>query len=197
MGFRKLCKNQGVDKKNIPDGYEWCQSFNRNNAIDENTKVIIVGTLTPYKGRQSGYFYSAPSNPTYGILDSYFGCNVFSKLKGGLIEIPKDKTLIDNIKKELKNHHIAFLDVVKEAISPKTSPADDDIHSLILDYDSFKNINKDIVFICNSRAAEYALCKIQKNNKTTNKSLYAPQIARIKNEEKQERWNEVLDRALK
>lgn len=197
MSFRKLCDNQGINEKNIPEGYEHCQSFNHNNAIDGNTKVIIIGTLTPYKGRQSGYFYSAPSNPTFGILDSYFGCNTFSKLKSKLSKLKQNKTVIEDIKEALKKYHIAFLDVVKEAISPISSPADNAIKELILDYDSFKNINKDVVFICNSRAAEYALCKIQKKNNTTNTILYAPQIARIKKGKKQSLWDKALKEGYK
>lgn len=196
MSFKTKCNQCVINKSNIPQNYEYCKSFNEDHAIDENTKVIIVGTLTPHDGRQNGYFYSARKNPTYGILDDYFGQNKFLELKSKLISNPQDKNVIKKIKKELQNKHIAFLDVVKEAISPILSPADDDIDSLILDYGSFRNINTNIVFICNSLAAEYALCKIQKKNNTTNTILYAPQIARIKKEDKQSRWKNVLDKAF-
>ena len=39
------------------------KSFNYNHSsINENTKVIIVGTYTPKNGRDNGYYYSSQKN---------------------------------------------------------------------------------------------------------------------------------------
>lgn len=193
MSFNSKCKKQGIDKNNIPPNYEYFESFNSNNAVDDNTKVIIVGTLTPYKGRNNGYFYSAKGNPVYEILDNYFICNIFVELKNQLISRPKDTVKINKIKQELRNHNIAFLDVIKEAISPIDTSADNAIKELILDYDAFKNIKNDVVFICNSRAAEYALNIIKDKNNLSNTTEYVPQYSRrISKDEKQRQWNEKL-----
>lgn len=156
-----------------------------------------MGTLTPYKGRNNGYFYSAKGNPVYEILDNYFICNIFVELKNQLISSSKDTVKINKIKQKLRNRNIAFLGVIKEAISPIDTAADNAIKELILDYNAFKNIKNEVVFICNSRAAEYALNIIKDKNNLSNTTEYVLQYSRrISKDEKQRQWNEKLKKQM-
>ena len=209
-----------VKNHNIQNDFELCRSFNCNHAIDSNTKLIIVGTLTPPDGRKNGYFYSADGNGVYGLLDNYFSGNSnFLKLKENLINTQVNKEqCVEDIKKELKRFDIAFLDVIDYAIAPTNSPDDNYIQYFNLDYDSFKNVLdtlSDFNFVCTSKnAVEGLLCilerfgiavknaekypiKLSYNNKSFNIDL-VPQIVRntkynkdkIKNQK--EHWNKIL-----
>ncbi len=44
-------------------------SFNGETTLDSNTKLVIVGTLTP---PTTNYFYCAPRNKIYGFIDKAF-----------------------------------------------------------------------------------------------------------------------------
>lgn len=205
MTFISKCKKiankkESIDKQTfVPKGYERCTSFNGNSNFDENTKIIIVGTLTPKKGRDNGYFYSSPTNRMLEILDTYFlSKNKQSKLlaiKNKLIQKPQDKTIIAELKSELAKNNIALLDVVKTAIASTVTASDDEIIEFDLDYETFAKLkNQNVVYICNSLNAEYALNLIAKNNNQTMKIDYAPQIWRRTKQIIQNRWNEVLNK---
>lgn len=205
MTFVSQCKksvngNVFIDKNSlVPQDYELCTSFNQNSNFNENTKVIIVGTLTPKKGRDNGYFYSSPSNRMLEILDAYFlsknrPSNLLS-IKNELIKNPKDTAIIEELKSELSKNNIALLDVIKTAIASTITASDEEIIEFDLDFETFDKLkNQNVVYICNSRNAEYALNKIAKNNNQDMKIDYAPQIWRRKKEIIQNRWNEVLNK---
>lgn len=205
MTFVSQCKksvngNVFIDKNSlVPQDYELCTSFNQNSNFNENTKVIIVGTLTPKKGRDNGYFYSSPSNRMLEILDAYFlsknrPSNLLS-IKNELIKNPKDTAIIEELKSELSKNNIALLDVIKTAIASTITASDEEIIEFDLDFETFDKLkNQNVVYICNSRNAEYALNKIAKNNNQDMKIDYAPQICRRKKEIIQNRWNEVLNK---
>lgn len=205
MSFISRCKKiankkESIDEQTfVPIGYERCTSFNNISNFDENTKIIIVGTLTPKKGRDNGYFYSSPTNRMLEILDTYFlSKNKQSKLlaiKNKLIQNPQDKSIIEELKKELTKNNLAFLDVVKTAIASSTTASDDEIIEFDLDYETFAKLkNQNVVYICNSLNAEYALNIIAKNNNQDMKIDYAPQIWRRTKQIIQNRWNEVLNK---
>lgn len=134
--------------------YEYCKSFNelsmdliRNNDI----RYLIVGTLTPPEGRKNGYFYTASKNKMFRYIDLSFNDD-----DDGLC-LEQQKNNPEKIKNILCNRHVAFFDVVNEAIVLKGSSRDDDILSYTLDYDRFEEIlskNQEIKIAVNSRNAE-------------------------------------------
>lgn len=207
MTFKTRCKkfqDNAIDIKSNkpPIGYEICHSFNCDTNIDDNTKVVIVGTLTPKKGRQNGYFYSSPSNRMFEILDTYFKSkNIDSNLiyiKKQLLKNPNNQHIINQLKMELSKLHIALLDVIDTAIASTTNANDDEIIDFNLDYTTFqKYSNMKMVYICNSRNAEYALNIISEYNHQKMKIDFAPQIWRKSKTAIQERWNIVLEKAFK
>lgn len=205
MTFISQCKksvngNVFIDKNSlVPQDYELCTSFNQNSNFNENTKVIIVGTLTPKKGRDNGYFYSSPSNRMLEILDAYFlsknrPSNLLS-IKNELIKNPKDTAIIEKLKSELSKNNIALLDVIKTAIASTITASDDEIIEFDLDFETFAKLkNQNVIYICNSLNAQYALEIIAKNNHQDMKIDYAPQIWRRTKQIIQNRWNEVLNK---
>ena len=51
------------------------KSFNRDyRLVKEDTRVIIVGTITSPQGRGANkdFYYMSPYNPMYRIIDNYF-----------------------------------------------------------------------------------------------------------------------------
>lgn len=205
MTFISKCKKfangkQPINKQSfVPKNYEICTSFNNISNFNEDTKIIIVGTLTPKKGRNNGYFYSSPTNRMLEILDTYFlSKNKQSKLlaiKNQLMKNPQDESIIQELKNELTKNNIAFLDVVKTAISSTITASDDEIFEFDLDFETFAKLkNQNVVYICNSLNAQYALEIIAKNNHQDMKIDYAPQIWRRTKQIIQNRWNEVLNK---
>ena len=206
--FKSRCKafqnftKEDVLKISSPQNYVHCTSFNNNSIFDEHTKVVICGTLTPQKGRVNGFFYLSPANPMFEILDSFFkSINVktdFVKIKNKLIKNPNCEKYINELQAELLKHKIALMDVVENAIASNKIASDDEIICFNLDYNTFAKFNnRDIVFVCNSRNAEYALKLIAKHNNQSMKIEFAPQIWRKSKQLKQQRWNDVLKKYLK
>ncbi len=134
-----------------PSNYEYCKSFNelsmkliRNNDI----RYLIVGTLTPPKGRKNGYFYTALKNKMFRYIDLTFDDGM---------KLEEQKLNIKEIEAILCERHVAFIDVINEAIVSKVSSRDDDILSYTLDYDRFEEIfskNQEIKIAVNSKNAE-------------------------------------------
>lgn len=143
----------GVEK-NI---YEEVTSLNCQNCMTEDTEIIIVGTITPTEGMKNGYFYTASRNRIYGYIDAARGTSLVKKktdlMQESLSE--KRKQIISEVKNELKEQKIAFLDVMGSAIRCKGSHADSDIKCYTLDYLVFSTVPKNVKkVICNSRLAE-------------------------------------------
>ncbi len=165
-------KNANFDNSN----FVYCNSFNAstnlflNGVLDSSIKCVIVGTLTPEEGRNNGYFYTSPKNVTMKILDTYFNSNSYRlvDLAQKLNNNKKDKNIINEIKKELSQNKITFLDVIKDAIASKKSASDKEIKEFNLDITSFAKIDDDMSFICNSRNSEYALLVILQTLKNQN-----------------------------
>ena len=154
---KKLNKQDfALEQKKI-DGatLEVVSSCNLKNCVDENTRLIIVGTITPPEG--AGYFYTSPYNKIYGYIDAALNTDLKAKKK--ILHETKDLSVINEIIDILKSKGIAFLDVFDSVIRKQKSPYDDDIKYYTLDIDSFKkNINAK--FICNSRLAEKCFLEI-------------------------------------
>lgn len=198
--FSNLSKDD-IAKIEVPKDYSFCTSFNHNTNLSDNTKIVIVGTLTPKRGREMGFYYSSPTNHMLDILDTYFlekHINTNLKtIKNKLIKSPKNNEVIQELKSELTRLGIALLDVVDTAIASDLVASDDEILYFNLDYNAFNNIpNSNLVFICNSRNAECALNIIAKNINKNFTIDFAPQIWRKSKQAIQQRWNTVLDKYL-
>lgn len=145
--------------------YECVSSFNSQHCVMAETKIIIVGTITPPKGTNCGYFYTAPRNNIYGYIDEARGTNLKelkNKLNGGNMNNLKKTQIVDEIKDILREQQIAFLDIMDKAIREKDSCKDSDIAAYTLDESTFQNIPQGAKIICNSRLAEAGFKQIQK-----------------------------------
>jgi len=205
-------------KNNKDDNCELAKSFNyldfnrdyksENKAVaNENTELLIVGTLSPHKGRKNGYYYSADGNDQLEILEKCIELtipneykNKESELNGlvdyknNLVKNPKNTTTINAIEGILNENHIAFIDVIKCAVTPINSASDNKIKCFCLDREAFIKFFKtnkgkaSIVF--NSRNAEIAFLKMFNFG-------YAPQILYKDRETKYNCWKKELEITLK
>lgn len=99
----------------------------RNNDI----RYLIIGTLTPPKGRKNGYFCTTPTNKMFRYIDLSFNDGLCLK---------QQKNNLEEIKNILCKRQVAFFDVVNEAIVLKGSLRDDDIlvtHWIMIDLKNF------------------------------------------------------------
>ena len=171
--------------KNIEKSSKGGSYYSFNNAyhlVGDSTKVVIVGTITSPQGRgvNKDFYYMSPYNPMYRILDAYFKTPNFVKYK--------KEGNIPLLIKELNNKGIAFVDVIKSCNNPKNSSLDDDLEDILLDYDAFKGINKDIVLIVNSKNAYGGLQKIKEHNHLENEIKYVYGFRFYK----QDDWNKAF-----
>ena len=178
----KFLKTISVDGRGGP-----YKSFNNDyHLVREDTKVIIVGTITSPQGRgiNKDFYYMSSYNPMYRIIDNY------------LKSIGQESNLVNNKKagnisaiiEELKEKRIAFLDVVESCSNPNNSSLDDDIKDIKLDCESFKGIDESIVMIANSKNAYGALLKIAERNHLKNEIRYVYGFRFYK----QEDWNKTF-----
>ena len=159
-GLNNLCASMD---KNV---YERVSSFNSQHCITADTKIIIVGTITPPKGTNNGYFYTAPRNNIYGYIDAARGTNLKelkNKLNGGNLTNLQKAQIVDEIKDVLRKQRIAFLDIMDKAVRKQNSHKDSDIAAYTLDKSTFQNIPRGAKIICNSRLAEAGFKQIQKD----------------------------------
>lgn len=151
----------------------YAKSFNKESTISEDTKFLIVGTLTSVGGRgpdNNGYFYCAKENKMYEFIDKALGTNLREE-KMKFIEDWNQK-FKENIKSELKSKKIAFLDVVDEAYVKKGSSRDDDIecYTLAERFKTLKNIDN-LKIVANSLNAYRVLLKIFEKTGIKNKDV--------------------------
>ena len=182
----KFLKTVSIDGRGGP-----YKSFNSDyHLVREDTKVIIVGTITSPQGRgpNKDFYYMSPYNPMCRIIDAYFNSigkssNLVKNKKAGNISL---------IIEELKEKKIAFLDVIESCSNPKNSSLDDDLEDIKLDYEAFKGINENVVLLANSKNAYNALLKITKHNQLKNEIEYVYGFRFYK----QVDWNNVLKKYL-
>lgn len=167
-----------ADKKLLPNDLEVAQSLNGQTCLTKDTKLVIVGTITPIKGMKHGYFYtSSGRNKVYKTLDDYFKpkCTRSSlveqkkSLKSASNDVEKQK-IIDEIKEILKKYKIAFIDVIKTAVRKQNEASDLKIVLFDLDYDAFKKCKNVEKYICTSNNTADCLKEIFKKNGTTSNS---------------------------
>ena len=96
-----------LKKVGLEQGYEIVESCNHNNCVTKNTKLIIVGTLTPPEG--AGYFYTAPRNKIYGYIDQALGDTNLKEKKKQLLQNPNNEKIIEEIKQQLIKKQIALM----------------------------------------------------------------------------------------
>lgn len=160
-------------------------SFNKDyHLVNKTTKVIIVGTITSPQGRgiNKDFYYMSPYNPMYRIIDTYFK----SIGKSSNFVINKKAGNVSAIIDELNEKGIAFLDVIESCSNPINSSLDNDLLDIKLDYESFKDINKNVILIANSKNAYQALLRIKEKNNLTNSVKYVYGFRFYK----QEDWNQ-------
>ena len=161
---KRIENNQLLNLKYNDLKYEFAKNFNNNHCITANTKLVIIGTITPPAG--ACYFYTSPANKIYGYIDEFFHQNTLKTLKKQLFDAKSDQRIVvEKIKEELKSKKIAFLDIMKNVIRKKDSPYDNDIKYYSLDKEGFSCIPKNAFVICNSRLAETGfnqICEILK-----------------------------------
>lgn len=172
---KKRLGKKSIDNGSILKGFSRGESFNKETTyLKGKTKFLIVGTYTPLKGRETGYFYCSETNHMYEIID-----NVFEKIdhqslvsaKKNLISYPNDPSCLEGIKTILNNRGISFLDVVKEAVSKDCGSKDSDIDQYVLDYESFENVDfEKTAVVANSNNAFKALEFIINNSTSINKT---------------------------
>ena len=193
--MKRLLSCKEISSLKINNGYEKVESYNMENCVTENTKIIIVGTITPPKA--SGYFYTSPYNCIYGYIDSVRKTSLKDLKKSLKIDTINKNKIIDILKKE----GIAFLDIMKCVIRKKGSSADADIQNFSLDFEIFKKVfcemticNK-VKIICNSRLAEMGYKKIKEELKKEGiilpENIYISQVRRLQKTEK-EKWLKEL-----
>lgn len=172
------------------------KSFNSQTTLDDDTRLVIVGTLTPPCTR---YFYCAPRNRIFGYIDEALeelGYNEevkLKELKKGLSNSSLPKNIVDEkveaIKTILRKHKIAFLDVMNNAIRKNNKSHDDEnIEYYTLATDDFRKVNLLATIIVNSRLAEK--CFAQMN--ITLKSRFLSQRSGLKVE-----WLKAIKEAIK
>ena len=92
------------------------KSLNNLSCFTKETRILIVGTLTPPEGMAHGYFYSSSGNAVYGKLSKCF-CeksadhSSFAYLKKKLIcEVDwcEKMRIIQQINDKLEEHKMAF-----------------------------------------------------------------------------------------
>lgn len=159
-------------------------SFNNSEtAINKETKLIIVGSITPPKGEN--YYYTSKENNLYKFIDKYLNKDIFEK----------NKTNKEELIKELKAHHIGFIDVFSKVIRVKDSASDNDILLGTLDYSSFKErleLPSDVLIVPNTKlAADLLNIIINKEDIKINGEIkYQSLFKRIKEENLYNEWRD-------
>ena len=191
-------------KKLLPNDLEIVDSLNEQTCLTKDTKLVIAGAITTFKGMEHGYFYtSSVNNPVYKTLDKYFD------LKNPADSLEAQKTLLKSasdekkpeiiakIKEILTKKNIAFIDVIKTAVR-KTGKSDDNLIVLFdLDYEAFekcKNVEK---YICTSKNTADCLKEIFKKNGTAKYSGKISICHQDRFHYKYEEWKKALDEVIK
>jgi G:T/U-mismatch repair DNA glycosylase len=188
--------------------YEDVESFNRETTLNDETKLLIVGTLTPPDG-SGKYFYSTTLNSIYGLIDEALNNGEkLETLKGQFKDYndsrsnkdevdSNNKVVRDKIKEYLKDNKIAFLDVIKYAKRNKRSPDDKKIIVAELDYGAFEDLINIKRIIANSKDAKKYLEKIL--DKVPNGLIYKDRIIYLPQKRKgfrREDWVEEIRNTL-
>jgi len=199
---RILSSNGELEEKEKENNREIVKSFNDETTLSKETRLLIIGTLTPPNTK---YFYCSYYNRIYGYIDEALkqlgksGEKTLKELKRGFqsvqnkvadIDLLTDADIESNkdkIKEILKQNGIAFYDVVDKAIRKKETSYDKDIMYFTLA--NVKEVgprttiivNSDLAFAC---AKEIGF-KIDEKNKLSQRW------------DKKEKWVEAIKAAIK
>jgi G:T/U-mismatch repair DNA glycosylase len=189
-----------VDEKNLDKKIE---SHNKDTTLDKNTKLLIVGTITPKHinneegcDKECKYFYCSSRNKMYKRI-GYAIPEIANNLLDAKNENSKEKLM-----EILKKNNIAFLDVFDGTENNNEGPYDIDITKAVLATKTFANKKKliekrDLTIIVNSRLAEYYLnvilqkIGIVKNDDDNEKYIFYSQRRGT-----DEGWKEKIEKAL-
>ncbi len=164
----------GYNRENRSKGVAYSKN-EEYGELDDGTKLLIVGTITPpytyvnNKEKKIEYYYTSEGNRLYGYIDEALKPSTsLKKLKSDLNRSEQSKAksyIVEEIKKVLKENHVAFLDVVKKVRRKKgreASSYDNDIAMYMLDYEAFEDLKNVKKIICNSKWAYDGLLEIVK-----------------------------------
>ena len=174
------------DMNNIKTDLEKSEYLQKYLSIDESlngkfktykkdTKILIVGTITP----EDGKFYYCNPNAKHNTLDflfeyfksekkSFFVNQKYNQIKDFRKAVAdEEQSAIEEIKNALATHKIAFLDVIRRALRVKDSAIDSNLIYATLDYESFEEPlnNNELFIIVNSLEAKRCFEEIFKRVK--------------------------------
>ena len=180
-------------------------SFNKQSTICPETKLVIVGTITP---PETKYFYCSYYNRIYGYIDAALEelnrspNHSLKGLKKGLskcakkgIDLLPNNEINERVKEIgniLSNNGIAFLDVMSNVIRNKNTYLDKDIECYVLAKDDFKKIGPKTMIIANSKLAFDCVKKILLNRLNRNNIKYLSQRT-----ERKACWVSAITEAIK
>ena len=158
----------------------WHDSFAP--IIDENSKVLILGSFPSVKSRQVGFYYGNPQNRFWGMLEEFFG-----------VSIPTD---VLGRKQFLLEHRIALWDVVDK--STITGSSDSDLtHSSVKTVDIKSLVEKSNInlIILNGKKAFSIFEKIYPDCKV--EYIYLPSTSPANVSYDKSAWFNALNKSLK
>ena len=188
-------------------------------TYDENTELLIVGTITPSKGK----FYYCNPDARKNTLDLIFHCfgdsfqdeHIKTYCSNNLQElrhkISNEEVSPNELIAYLKKKKVAFIDIAKKVFRPKNSSSDSEFIFLSLDYDSFNKVfddinekkrDKKLLIIANSGSVEEGLNKIIENynkinkengkNITKKKDFKYEQLPQTRSKDLDKKWKDAL-----
>ena len=182
--FDKIKKD--IENNNTYKSFlEYAKSKNSddNILINKDTKLIIVGSITPSKGRD--FYYTSDDNKMYEILDN--------NLKG--TDLKNNKNNKDYLINTLKDNHIAFIDVFSEVIRIKDSSSDEHIYFGVIEKDLSKYFAKapNAAVVSNSRLVKSLL--ISRNIKSDYHTIFSWKNNKNYIDQKiKDDWNDYLEK---
>lgn len=144
--------------------------------IDENSKILILGSFPSVKSREKSFYYMHPQNRFWKVLEI-----LFQK------EIPAS---IEQKIRFLKYEKIALYDVVKKCQIKGSMDSDLKVIELVDINKLIEKTNIDMIFANGTKAFDLAVKQVSYCKKLPSTS---PANARYKLEDLCQAWREILD----
>ena len=132
----------------VDEHYNLYGDLNHFSSIDENTKILIIGTTGPQDldlDYLDYFIFCKYSNIIYTCIDAARNTN-FQEKRKRILEVENFNIrlyLIDEFIKELANQHIAFLDLLEYTLIKDNEVSDNSIKAWFTEYDFIrKKINE-------------------------------------------------------
>ena len=188
MSFIKEVKNSVIEQKEgtIHNLNDKVGKF----LFDGDSKILIVGTITPPKGMDYGFYY-VTNRYLYKFLSTYFNDDKFYKYA-------HDKAKKQQLFELTKSRNIAMLDVVKscERIIPFDA-SDDNLINITLDYESFRDLKNVKLIIATSKNVEYCLVNMEMLIESERGKIKYLSLFNRHTGFSYEEWKKAFDEALK